>query len=168
MRLNTTILYSFFAGLICLSVLGCYKEVDCTDSSANQPPPVPDANFRVVNANGKDLLAESTPNSLSFDSLVARQPCNAANMLGKEIRQTGAGGLESYVFSFSNLNQPVTGENEECFTLLLQWAADDVDTVRFITRSEHHSCGVTYYLDGVTFNGDETLIDDNGNYLLRK
>lgn len=166
MKLKNTLLYISLAGLIALS--GCYKEVDCSNSSANVPPPVPEVRFRIINANGQDLLAESTPNNLSFDSLMAMQPCNANDALGKEKVQTGQGGLESYVFYFTNLYQPITGENDECFTLQLQWADNDVDVVRFNSRAEHHDCGVTYYLDGITFNGKDVATDDNGNYVLRR
>lgn len=166
MKLKSTLLYVMFAGALALS--GCYKEVDCTNSSANVPPPVPEVHFRIINADGQDMLAESTPNNLSFDSLTAKQPCNANDALGKRKTQTGAGGLESYVFYFTNMYQPITGENNECFTLLLQWSETDVDVVRFNSRAEHHDCGVTYYLDGVTFNGQDVATDDNGNYILRR
>ena len=70
--------------------------------------------------------------------------------------------------SFDNMRQPISGENKECFTLLLQWGSDDTDTIEFISRAEHHDCGITYYLDKVMFNGKEAKKDGNGRYLLQK
>jgi hypothetical protein len=167
MKLNSHILYILLA-IVVFATSSCSKTDDCADSTANQPAPVPQAKFRIIDADGKDLLASGTPNALSFDSLVARQPCHTDNSLPKKKVQTGAGGLESYYFYFDNMRQPITGENNECFTLLLHWTSDDMDTIEFISRSEHHVCGITYYLDGVKFNGNEVQRDANGYYLLRK
>lgn len=167
MKLNNYISY-FLLAVVMFTVQSCKKTEDCSDSSANLPAPVPQAKFRIIDADGRDLLAGNTPNSLSFDSLVARQPCHTDNALPKKKVQTGAGGLESYYFYFDNMRQPVTGENKECFTLLLQWATDDMDTIEFISKAEHHVCGITYHLDGVKFNGKEVQKDPNGMYLLQK
>lgn len=167
MKWNNYLLY-ILSAVVILAAPSCYKTDNCDDSTANLPAPVPQAKFRIINADGKDLLASGTPDALSFDSLVARQPCHTDNALPKKKVQTGAGGLESYYFYFDNMRQPITGEDKECFTLLLQWAGDDTDTIEFITRSEHHVCGVTYFLDGVKFNGKEVQRDANGHYLLRK
>ncbi len=167
MKLNSHILYILLA-IVVFATSSCSKTDDCEDSTANLPAPVPQAKFRIIDADGKDLLASGTPNVLSFDSLVARQPCHTDNALSKKKVQTGAGGLESYYFYFDNMRQPITGENKECFTLLLQWAPDDMDTIEFISRAEHHVCGITYYLDGIKFNGKEAQKDANGHYLLRK
>lgn len=156
------------SGVLAISLFGCVKEEDCTNSSANFPPPVPQSTFRVIDYQGRDLLASITPNHLSFDSLVAHQPCSINPALGKNITQTGAGGLESYVFSFDDVHQPITGENQECFTLQLKWSATDTDVIEFKSRAEHHVCGVTYYLDGVIFNGNEAVKDEDGNYLLQR
>lgn len=168
MKPRYTILYLLLAGLTLLSTVGCYKELDCSESSANLPEPIPQTKFRIIDTVGRDLLASSTPGSLNFDSLVARQPCNANIALGKKIVQTGSGVNESYVFSFGELYQPVTGENAECFTLILNWSDGDVDTIEFQSSAEHHSCGVTYYLDGVTYNGKSVQKDAQGNFLLRR
>lgn len=167
MKLNSYIIYVLLAAVI-FAAPSCNKTEDCADSTANQPAPVPQAKFRIIDADGRDLLAPGTPGALSFDSLVARQPCHTDNALPKKKVQTGAGGLESYYFYFDNMRQPITGENNECFTLRLQWADGDTDTIEFMSRAEHHVCGVTYYLDGVKFNGKDVQQDANGNYLLRK
>ncbi|HYD20580.1 MAG TPA: hypothetical protein VEB40_03820 [Flavipsychrobacter sp.] len=167
MRFNNYLLYILLAAVV-FTAQSCKKTEDCTDSSANLPAPVPQTKFRIIDAEGRDLLAPGTPEALSFDSLVARQPCHIDNALPKKKVQTGAGGLESYYFYFDNMRQPITGENKECFTLLLQWGADDVDTIEFMSRAEHHVCGITYHLDGVKFNGKDTQKDPNGNYLLQK
>lgn len=167
MKLNNYILYVLLAAVI-FAAPSCTKTDDCADSTANLPAPVPQATFRIIDADGRDLLASGTPGALSFDSLVARQPCHTDQSLPKKKVQTGAGGLESYYFYFDNMRQPVTGENSECFTMLLQWADGDTDTIEFMSRAEHHVCGVTYYLDGVKFNGKNAQQDANGHYLLRK
>lgn len=168
MRFKNQILYFLFAAIVTISLFACEKKNDCANSSANLPAPVPQTQFRIIDVNGNDLLASVNPNQLSFDSLVARQPCHINNALGKKRIQTGAGGLESYYFYFDNMRQPISGENKECFTLLLNWGTDDTDTIEFISRAEHHDCGITYYLDKVMFNGKEAKKDGNGRYLLQK
>ncbi|MCB0698018.1 MAG: hypothetical protein KDC07_11670 [Chitinophagaceae bacterium] len=168
MKLKNNIMYFLLAGILTVTLFACVKEEDCTNSTANLPAPVPQAHFRIIDSEGRDLLASITPGQLSFDSLVAHQPCNISDALTKHINQTGAGGLESYVFYFDGLHQPITGENMECFTLELHWTSSDVDIIKFNSRAEHHVCGVTYYLDGVTFNGKEAKQDGNGNYLLQR
>jgi|GEM_PF-6848925 len=168
MKLKNNITYLLLAGIMTISLFACVKEEDCSSSTANLPAPVPQTKFRIIDSEGRDMLASNTPNRLYFDSLVAHQPCNISDALGKNIVQTGAGGLESYVFSFNGLHQPITGENKECFTLELRWSGTDVDVVEFISRAEHHVCGVTYHLDRVMFNGKESKVDGNGNYLLQR
>ena len=168
MRFKDYIPGVLFAGVMTVSLFACNKENNCDDSSANLPEPVPQTHFRIINFNGNDLLAESTPGHLSFDSLTATQPCHISSSLNKKSVQIGAGGLESYYFYFDNMRQPITGENKECFTLLLNWGSAGTDTIEFISRAEHHVCGITYYLDKVIFNGREARIDDSGNYLLQR
>lgn len=168
MRLKHILFYTLFAGILVISQAGCYKEIDCSQSSANLAPPVPQATFRLVDAQGRDLFASITPGYLSFDSVQVSQPCNINTTLTKHIEQTGAGGLESYRFHFEGMRQPVTGENQECFTVQMKWSDGKTDLIEFDTRSEHHVCGITYYLDAVVFNGKEAKKDGNGNYLLQK
>ena len=168
MRLRYFTMCLLLAATLTASLIACRKTTDCSNSSANLQPPVPEARFRIIDEDGRDLLASITPGNLSFDSLVASQPCNISNVLGKKKIQTGAGGLESYVFYFDGLHQPVTGENQECFQVYLNWGAGNVDTIEFKCRTEHHVCGITYYLDAVMFNGKEAKKDANGNYLLQQ
>lgn len=167
MKLNIRLFYALPA-LVLLAISSCKKDNNCDDSSANLPAPVPQAQFRIIDADGRDLLASGTPDALSFDAMEAQQPCHTDNGLPKKKVQIGAGGLESYYFYFDNMRQPITGENKECFTLLLRWNEGDTDTIEFMSRAEHHVCGITYHLDGVKFNGKEAQRDDNGRYILRK
>lgn len=162
------IIYLLTVSVLSSALFGCVKEVDCSNSSALLAPPVPQAKFRLVDHQGRDLFAEQTPNNLKFADLQAMQPCSGISMLGKNIQQIGAGGLESYVISFDNVRQPVTGENQECFTIILETGTGKKDTIEFISRAEHHNCGVTYYLDEVKFNGLTAQTDQNGYYLLQK
>ena len=143
----------------------CRKDIDCTNSSANLPSPIPMAKFRVVNSAGQDMFATG---DISYDSLMAHQPCTEKTTLNKNIKKIGEGGLESYVIYFSDARQPITGENKECFTVELKWSATDMDVIEFISRTEHHPCGITYHLDGVKFNGVDAATDNDGYFLLRK
>ncbi len=165
-KLNITYLLTIVVASSILS--GCYKEVDCASSSSEIAPPVPQAKFRLIDHQGRDLFAANTPNNVQFSNLKAVQPCTGIATLGKHIQQIGAGGLESYVIFFDNMRQPVTGENQECFTVILDTGSGNNDTIEFISRSEHHNCGTTYYLDEVKFNGVTTQKDANGYYLLQK
>lgn len=168
MNLTGKIQYVLLAGIMTMSLLACKKSEDCSDSSANLPAPIPQTRYRIVDSVSRDLLAASTPGHLSFDSLVAVQPCNAKSTLNKHKFQAGAGNQESYVFNFDDLYQPITGENKECFTLRLNWGVGNTDVVTFSSRAEHHVCGVTFYLDAVTFNGKIAQKDADGNYILRR
>lgn len=168
MKPNNYLQYILLAGIFTITLFSCRKSQDCSDSSANLPSPITVAEYRVIDNQGRDLLASITPGKLSFDSLVASQPCNKNNSLGKKKIQIGAGGLEGYKFSFNNVYQPIPSERDECFTIQLNWGSDNTDQIQFVTRAEHHVCGITYYLDAVYFNGREAKKDGNGVYLLRK
>ena len=166
--LKNNIAYLLLVAVFSSALFGCVKEVDCSESSALLPPPVPEAKFRVIDHQGRDLFAANTPNNVSFGKLVATQPCSGVPALTNHIEQIGAGGLESYALFFSGERQPVTGENKECFTINLSWDGQSQDVIEFVSRSEHHNCGVTYYLDEVKFNGVTAKKDEAGRYLLQK
>ncbi len=146
----------------------CSKDPNCDNSPAGAPGPVIQTKFRITDSIGRDLLSIATPGNYNFDSLVVKQPCNELVELGKKVNQTGAGGLESYEFTFTGDRQPVTGENEECFDMYLMWDAQNVDTLNYVVTSESTECGVIYTLNSVIFNGEKALLNENGAYVLRK
>ena len=168
MKFKLNITYLLTIAVLSSTLFGCVKEVDCSNSSSEVAPPVPQAKFRLIDNQGRDLFAAQTPNNVQFSNLKAVQPCTGITSLNKHIQQIGAGGLESYIIFFDNVRQPVTGENKECFTIILDTGTGNNDTIEFISRSEHHNCGTTFYLDEVKFNGVTAQKDVNGYYLLQK
>lgn len=159
MRIITPlIVLCLFAGLFsCKPTLS----VDC-ENALLPPDPVPLAKFRLLSAMGnEDLIANNTVN---FDSLVAMQPCNMHDTLGKVITSNGSGG---YIFNFNDLRQPAIGENAECYRILLKWSDTDTDEVEFVVTGEFMECGTIYYIDRVLFNGKQ-VANTGGTYILRK
>lgn len=168
MRLHTKLSAAFLALLITTSFFACEKTDNCEDEKLNVVYPLQNLGFRIVDTASRDLLTSTTPGTLSFDSLVARQPCNKVDTLGKRIKQIGAGGLESYAFFLDKLYQPIPDEAADCYTIQLNWGTDNTDIIKLTTRAEHGECGVTYFLDGVTFNGYDAKQDGSGYYVLQR
>lgn len=166
MNVNRKIFYIILPAIFAVSLYSCDKKGNCPDNAEEAIPPMTAATFRVLDSNGRDLLASATPGHLSFDSLTVHQPCRQDQLLKKNIEKTGEGGLESYVISF-NTRQPNTGENVECFNVTLDWGNGNTDLLEFDGKTEHHTCGITYHLEGVRFNGQKAGMQD-GHYILRK
>lgn len=153
-----------FVLLFVLSFLlwGCQDivSVDCTDVPAPTNP-VETARFRIFSdVNDEDLLANNT---LSLDSLVAMQPCNMNSTLQKTLLSYNNG----YQFYFNDIRQPVVGENEECYDIILKWNSGITDRLRFTITAEHTECHTIYSIAKVTYNNIPVTKQD-GYYALRR
>ncbi len=151
-----------FLFLCSLVLLGCKDTltIDC-DKVDKLSDPVPTLRFRILSdANNEDLIANGT---LSFDSLQVTQPCNINNTLKKVLLSYNNG----YQFYFSDIRQPIVGENTECFDLYLKWNSTTTDKISFRIRAEHTPCQTLYYVDRVLYN-DKQIVEENGSYILRR
>lgn len=148
--------------LLSIVLFGCQKivSVNCDDVKAPTNP-VSTARFRIMSdITNEDLIANNT---LSFDSLIVTQPCNINDTLKKVLLSYNNG----FQFYFSDIRQPVIGENTECYDMYLKWDSNITDKLRFEVSAEHTECHTLYRIDRILYNNKEVGKQD-GYYLLRR